>query len=465
MCAACDGAPCPPRLQVPLPRETEAVGPRLWERDVQGNECHGLSASGAAAHLASGKLRSEDLVRACLDRIETRESEVAAWQYIDPDAAIRQARARDEWYDGRGAAGVLHGVPVAFKDVIDTADMTTTYGSPIYEHHRPVLDAACVALARQAGAVVMGKTVSTEFAARVPGPTFNPHDPDRTPGGSSSGSAAAVADRMVPLAIGTQTAGSTIRPASYCGIYAYKPSFGLLSFAGVRHLAETFDTLGLFARSLDDLELFRTALLRLPEHLPTEMPPQPPRIAFCRTPVWHHADAATQAHVERAAEELRAVGARIEEVSLPPEFADPETLLWSIVHFEMARNLTDEYERHRDGLSDWIKERIEAAYEVPLAQYLARLSEVEHLQALGRELLTGFDAVLTPAAPGEAPLGLADTGPPTFQVIWHMLQMPALTLPAFTGPHGMPVGLQLVGQVREDDRLFSVARWVEQVLL
>lgn len=439
------------------------LAPRVWEKDLAKEQWHELTASEAAAAQASGELRSEDVVRACLDRIEAREPDVAAWQHIDPEAVICEARARDR---ERGQPlGVLHGVPVAFKDVIDTADMVTTYGSAIYQDHRPALDAACVALARRAGAVVMGKTVTTEFAARSPGKTTNPHDRGRTPGGSSSGSAAAVADRMVPLAIGTQTVGSTIRPASYCGIYAYKPSFGLLSFAGVRHLSETFDTLGLFARSLDDLELFRTALMSLPRHVPTEMPSRPPRIAFCRTPMWDRADEATQVHIEYAAKKLSAAGARIEEVSLAQEFADAEDLIWSIVNFEMARNLTDEYEQHRDGLSEWARTRIEAAYDVPLAEYLGRLCEVERLRWLGREVVADFDAVMAPAVPGEAPTGLDDTGPPTFQLIWHLQNMPALTLPVFTGPQGLPIGLQLVGQVRADDRLLSAARWIERALL
>lgn len=417
------------------------------------------------AALSAGELRSEELVQACLDRIAVREEEVGAWQYIDPDAAIRQARVHDEERDRGQAAGVLHGLPVAFKDVIDTRDIVTTYGSAIYRDHRPVLDAACVALARRAGALVMGKTVTTEFAARPPGKTANPHDRSRTPGGSSSGSVAAVADHMVPLAIGTQTVGSTIRPAAYCGIHGYKPSFGLLSFSGVRHLAESFDTLGLFARSLDDLELFRTALLSLPEHAASDMPSQPPRIAFCRTPLWGKADETTRALVEGAVHKLSEAGAQIEEVTLPDEFANAEELIWSIVHFEMARNLADEYERSRDGLSEWAQAKIEAAFGMPLTQYLKLLSDVERWRGLGRELLGGFDAVLTPAAPGEAPKGLDDTGPPTFQVIWHLLQMPALTLPAFTGPHGLPIGLQLIGQVRADDRLFSVGRWVERELM
>lgn len=429
------------------------------------NQLHELTASQAAAGLASGDLRSEEVVRACLHRIDAREPKVEAWQYIDPEAVLREASARDLERDERQAPGVLHGVPVAFKDVVDTADMVTTYGSAIHREHRPVLDAACVALARRAGAVVMGKTVTTEFAARPPGKTRNPHDPSRTPGGSSSGSAAAVADRMVPLAIGTQTVGSTIRPASYCGIHAYKPSFGLLSFSGVRHLSETFDTLGLFARSIDDLELFRTALLSLPAHIPTEMPSRAPRIAFCRTPMWNRADEATRTHIEHAAKTLSAAGARVEEVSLAPEFATAEELIWSIVNFEMARNLADEYERHRDGLSEWARTRIEAAYEVPLAQYFARLSELERLRRLGREVVAGYDVVMTPAVPGEAPPGLDDTGPPTFQLLWHLQEMPAVTLPVFTGPHGLPVGLQLVGQVRADDQLLSTARWVERALL
>lgn len=428
-------------------------------------ELHKLTATDARIALAEGKLRSVDLVRACLDRIEAREAEIAAWQHLDPQAAIDQARTCDEERKRDGKSlGVLHGLPVAFKDVVDTSDMPTTYGSAIYQNHRPTKNAACVALSRRAGAIIMGKTVTTEFAARHTGKTANPHDLTRTPGGSSSGSAAAVADGMVPLATGTQTVGSTIRPASYCGVYGYKPTHGLLSFAGVKHLSETFDTLGLFARSLDDLELFRAALLGNSDYTPTKMLAQPPRIAFCRTPTWKKADDATRKHISAAADALVKSGAEVEEVAIDDDFANAEDIIWSIAFFQMGRNFTEEYDFQREGLSAWARARIEEGQRMPVSRYLELLSEVERLRRLGYGAVAGFDAVLTPAAPGPAPKGLGDSGPPTFQSPWQLLQMPALTLPAFAGTEGLPIGLQLVGQLREDDHLLSTARWIEREL-
>jgi amidase len=424
-----------------------------------------LTSTEAAKRIAAGHLRSEELVRACLEHIEAREPEVAAWQSIDPEAAITQARLCDRERERNGKSlGLLHGVPVAFKDVVDTADLPTTYGSAIYRDHRPTHDAACVTLSRRAGAVIMGKTVTTEFAARHPGKTSNPHDRTRTPGGSSSGSAAAVADHMVPLATGTQTVGSMIRPAAYCGIYGYKPSFGLLSFVGIKHLSETFDTLGLVARSLDDLALFRAALLGLTKHTPPSAPSDPPRIALCRTPMWDKANAETHSLIEDAAHALDKAGARVEEVTLADDFTAAEEIIWSIVHFEMGRNFAEEYLRHRDGLSGWTRATIEAAQDTPLAHYLEWLGEVERLRGLMREPLASFDAVMTPAAPGPAPKGLTNTGPPTFQAPWHLLQMPAVSLPAFVSSEGMPIGLQLVGQRHADHHLLDVARWVERKL-
>jgi amidase len=424
-------------------------------------ELHRLTASEVVRRIKAGTLTSEAYVRACLERIDAREPDVAAWQYLDPEYALAQARRRDR----ERARGLLHGVPVAFKDIVDTADMPTGYGSRVHQNHRPAVDAACVALARDAGAVVMGKTVTTEFAVRYPGKTANPRDRGHTPGGSSSGSAAAVADGMVPLATGSQTIGSTIRPGAYCGVHAFKPTFGLISLVGLKHLSETSDTIGLYARSLDDLVLFRDALLGLEKPSARQTLARPPRIAFCRTPYWKRADRATQTLLAGAARKLARAGAKVADVVLPKEFAAAEDVLWDVVFFEMARILAPEYREHAENMAIWTRTTVATSRKIPVERYLARLAEIERLQALAGEHFQDFDAILTPAAPGEAPKGLAATGAATFQVIWQALKRPALNLPAFTGPKGLPIGVQLVGHVRQDDRLLAAARWVEKALM
>lgn len=419
-------------------------------------ELHQLSATDAAAHIASGEITSELLVRACLERIEAREPDVAAWAYLDPDQGIRQARERDR----ETPVGPLHGVPVAFKDIIDTADMPTACGSPIHWDRRPALDAACVTMARKAGAVVLGKTVTTEFAGRYAGRTANPHDRTRTPGGSSSGSAVVVADGMVPLAVGSQTLGSTIRPASYCGIYAYKPTFGLFSFVGVKHFAETFDTLGLMARSLEDLELFRTALLGYGVERIDPKSEAPPRLAFCRTPYWDAAEAATRDRLERTAQRLADAGATVEELALPEAFGAIEEQIWRIVSFEAARNLAPERAVAEANISATMRELLDTGAAVPLQDYVETMRALEQRRQEIAGLLRGYDAVLAPSAPGEAPRGLAGTGMPTFNLVWHALDMPALNLPGLSGEEGLPIGAQLVGRPHDDEVLLRHARWV-----
>ena len=274
-----------------------------------------LTATEIAAAVEAGKATREDVVRACLDRITERDSQVLAWQFLDPELPLAQARALDR----SGKRGALAGVPFGIKDIIDTCDMPTEYGSPIYQGHRPKRDATCVALGRKAGGVLLGKTVTTEFANTFPGKTRNPFDPARTPGGSSSGSAAAVADFQVPLAIGTQTTGSTIRPASFCGVFGYRPTPGDLRLSGVLESSASFDTLGLIARSIEDLALYRDVLL----DRPPEPPPATsaaPRIGLCRTHIWPRLEPYTQRLLEDAAGRLSAAGAQVTEVTLPSEF-------------------------------------------------------------------------------------------------------------------------------------------------
>jgi len=419
-----------------------------------------LSANDALRRMKAGKLKCEEYVRACIERVWAREAEIGAWQYFDPEYVIEQARERDR----KGPLGLLHGVPIGVKDIVDTADMPTGYGSLVHQNHRPVQDAACVALCRSAGSIIFGKTVSTEFAARSPGKTRNPLDPARTPGGSSSGSAAAVADGMVTLAIGSQTVGSTIRPASYCGVYAYKPSFGLLSFSGVKHLSETFDTLGLFARSLEDLGLFRSAAMGLSNPVPRQTFSRAPHIAFCRTPYWDRVEPTTRSSLEAAAKVLAKAGANVVELDLPKGFERAEKIIWEVVHFEMVRILTPEVREHPENLSRWVTETIEKARRMPVEDYLERLGEIDDLRRAGREMLDRFDVVIAPSAAGEAPEGVSDTGPPTFQAPWQMMGMPAINLPKLRGPKGLPVGIQLIGRYRDDDTLFASARWIERSL-
>ncbi|MBM3489722.1 MAG: amidase [Alphaproteobacteria bacterium] len=419
-----------------------------------------LTAIQAATRIRNGELTSEALVRACLARIEEREAAVAAWEYLNPAQAVAQARACDRMSE----RGALHGVPVGFKDICDTADMPTTYGSRAHLGHRPTIDATCVALTRTAGGVVLGKTVSTEFAGRHAGKTANPHDPLRTPGGSSSGSAAAVADYMVPLATATQTGGSVIRPAAYCGAFGYKATFGHLSFEGIRHGAETFDTLGCMARSVEDLALFRAVLMGVrPE--PLQAPGAAPRIAFCRTFRWEEADDATRRCLEAAAQRLRRAGAAVSDLALPKPFADIYDLAWTIMHFEYARNVSPEWREQPDNVSSAMRKMIDASAEIPLARYLAALERIDRLRAEIQEIASGYDAFLTPSAIGEAHVGLNDTGPVTFNVIWNAMGMPCITIPAFKGPNGMPIGAQFVAARHRDGALFDVAGWAAARLM
>ena len=419
-----------------------------------------LTATEAAARIANGDLSSEALVRACLARIEAREPAVAAWSHVDPCLALEQARACDR----TAPTGPLHGVPVGIKDIIDTRDQPTTHGSRACSGAIPAEDAACVAALREAGAVILGKTVTTEFANRDPGPTSHPLNRLHTPGGSSSGSAAAVADRMVPLALASQTAGSTIRPAAYCGIHGLKPTFGLLSLAGVGALCERFDTLGLYARDIADLALLRDALLGVDAAGIPPLADGPPRIRLCRTPLWDEAQPESQAVVERAAETFAAAGATVEELTLPHEFDGLREVMWEIIRFEMARALLPVWRRSSASLRSTTQRMFRAGHEISLARHV---DNVRHVDACGRLMdgvLGGGEIVLTPSAVGEAPLGVENTGPPTFNFLWHVIGMPAVHLPNGHGPTGLPIGVQLVAHRHADDPLLAAAAWADAVL-
>ncbi len=419
-----------------------------------------LTASRAADAIAAGRLTSEALVRACLDRIAERDAAVGAWAWLDPDLALAAAQAAD----ASAPRGPLHGVPVGLKDIIETYDMPTQCNSPIHAGRRTYADSAVAALIRAAGGVILGKTVTTEFANRHPGDTRNPHDAAHTPGGSSSGSAAAVADLQVPLALGTQTSGSMIRPAAFCGVWGYKPSFGEVSRVGVFQQSGSLDTIGHCARSLEDVQRLRAVLARIP-YEPIAAG-GPPRIAFCRTPQWGQASAEGQTALEDVARRLAAGGATVSDLDLPPAlFGD-----WSIMHrrianFEAARNFG--YEKHgfRSMISKALGEgRIRDGEGIPLADYIEAQRLAEAMRAWADETLARYDVVLTPAAAGEAPEGLAATGSAEFNSLWTLLYTPCLTLPHGAGPRGLPLGVQLVAERYEDERLFAAAGWVEATL-
>jgi len=402
----------------------------------------------AVALLSRRELSAQELVRRCLARIEECEPVVQAWEALDAEGALREARR----IDALPERPPLCGVPVGIKDLIDTADLPTAYGSPIYRGHRPARDAACVRALREAGAIVLGKTVTTEFAVYTPGKTRNPRDPSRTPGGSSSGSAAAVADGMVPLALGTQTAGSVIRPASFCGVIGWKPAFGAVSLEGVHPLAPSLDTLGFFVRGLDDVPLVLAALTRA-QPRPA---PAPRRFGLCRTELWDRADAFTREATEGAARRLAQGGAGIVEVDLPPGLADAQI---AIMGAEAASALRDE---PQDRLSPRLREFLEAGRAVTPERLRAARDMSVHGRRKLAEAFASVDAILTAAAPGEAPVGLGATGDPALSRIWTLLGTPCVSLPLLRGPLGLPLGLQLVAS-REETLLAAASYAVEKL--
>jgi Asp-tRNA(Asn)/Glu-tRNA(Gln) amidotransferase A subunit family amidase len=420
-----------------------------------------LSASEALVRIQEGKLTSEALVRSCLERIDSRESQVKAWVYLDRDFALRQARECD-----RGTnRGPIHGIPFAAKDIMDTADLPTEYGSPIYKGNRPASDAACVALSRAAGGVLLGKTVTTEFASRVPlGKTTNPHNPQHTPGGSSSGSAAAVADFMVPLAFGTQTVGSVIRPAAFCGCIGYKPSYGEVSTQGVKQNTASFDTVGLFVRAVEDLPVFRAALTGFAPKALTITPINELKIGFCRTMFWDRAEDYTKSLVEQAASALGKAGAKVSDFDLGGPFKDFEAMGRRINDYEFSRALAWERHHHWELLSEFQRDKLATWLNVSHEQYREAQAVLRQCRQYLAQAMKDLDLLLTPSALGEAPVGLASTGDTSFNILSTWTYTPCITLPLFTGPTGLPVGIQLIGRRNEDHRLCEGTQAVYRVL-
>jgi Asp-tRNA(Asn)/Glu-tRNA(Gln) amidotransferase A subunit family amidase len=383
---------------------------------------------------------------------------VGAWAFLDPDQALAEARARDQ----AKPAGPLHGVPIGVKDVMDTADMPTSYGSRAYRGHQPRADAACVALARAAGAVILGKTVTTEFAAMSPGKTRNPVNPAHTPGGSSSGSAAAVADHMVPLAFGTQTAGSIIRPAAFCGVVGYKPSFGTVAIAGTKIFAPSLDTIGGFARHVSDISWFIGALTDRPNLVPSE-PASRPRIGLYRTEPWREAEPATIAALEAAAAAFARAGAVIAERGTFAPFATLVRAQQTIMGYEGVRSFAWERFHRADAIMPRTATLLADGATVSAAAYDEALAMAATARAAVPDFFGDFEVMLVPSAPGEAP-PIATTGDPVFNRPWTLLHLPCITLPAGFGPTGLPVGVQLVARSGDDVRLLAVARFAETAL-
>jgi len=435
-----------------------------------------LTASEAAHQMQTGLLTSEELVQACLERIRQVEPTVQAWTFLDEAHALTQAKAADERRRSGVPAGVLNGLPVGIKDIIDTADMPTENGCALHKGRTPREDAAVVAKLRGAGAVILGKTVTTECAYYSPGKTRNPWNPEHTPGGSSSGSAAAVAASMVPLALGSQTNGSVIRPAAFCGVYGFKPTHGLVPRTGVLELSRTLDHVGCFSRTLEDLALLAEVLAGYHEGDPdtrprarvpflqvaNEAPPIEPMLAFIKTPHWDRVDADAK---EAFGELVGALGERVEEVELFPSAEGAWDWHKTIMEVDMAASFEREWQQGRDRLSQQLRSLIERGREVRAVDYKRAMRAIAPVIASFDELfMERYDAILTPAAPGVAPKGLGSTGDPRFCTLWTLLGLPALSLPLMRGAGGLPLGVQLVGRRGFDARLMRTARWLAEKL-
>jgi amidase len=419
-----------------------------------------LDATEILRRAARGEITAEAVTRACLARCAEREPAIHAWTCLDPDRAIEEARRRDR----AAKRGPLYGLAVAVKDTFDTADMPTAYGSPIYAGFRPAADAACVATLRAAGAVVLGKTVTTEFAAPTPGPTRNPHRLAHTPGGSSSGSAAAVADRMATVSLGSQTKGSLVRPAAYCGLVGFKPSYGTITRVGLKSQAESIDAIGIMARSIDDAALFAAVLADRPAAPWSESLARPPRIGVYRGPDWSKAEAPAIAVLDDTIGRLRRGGAEVFEVEPPALLRQAYDAQLTIVFFEMSRGMTYEWFNHRAKLSPALAALVEQGFGYSAADYDAAEKTVLAARQSMVRAFAEADAWLTLSAPGEAPEGLEITGDTVFNRLWSVLHLPAITVPVARGPNGLPLGVQLVGPFRGDGRLLSVARWLHKTV-
>ncbi|MFC4277524.1 amidase [Achromobacter aloeverae] len=418
-----------------------------------------LSALEAARLLQRRELTAAQLLRACFARIEQREHAVHAWAALNKDAALAQAEALD-----RGSIrGPLHGLPFGVKDLMDTSDLPTTYGSSIYKGHQPDADAAVVALCREAGALVAGKTVTTEFATYKTPPTRNPVDPAYTPGGSSSGSAAAVADFMVPFALGTQTAASIVRPAAYCGVVGFKPTFGTVPRTGVKPLADSLDTVGCFARTVPDAGLVASVLMSDPGLRKLDYAGKP-RIGMYRTLQWRHTLPETREAYAHAADVLARAGAAVRDVELPPDYCSLVQLQSDVMAYEACQALARERAEFAGQMSTRLLDLLDAGAGITAQAHQANLALMAERYARAEGWFEEFDVLLTPSAPGEAPLADLGTGDPLFGRVWTLFGVPCLHLPFAQGPHGLPIGLQAIGRRGDDHKTLAIGAWIHERL-
>lgn len=434
-----------------------------------------MTATEAARLVREGRLTSVDLVKACLARIEATEPKLQAWAHLDPERALEEAAETDRLRRAGRALGALHGVPVGLKDIIDTRDRPTEFGTPLFAGRRPEADAALVQRLREAGAVILGKTVTTELAFVHAAQTRNPHDPDRSPGGSSSGSAAAVAAFNVPLAVGTQTNGSVIRPASFCGLYGFKPTRGTISRRGVLQTSVSLDQVGCFGRSLEDVALLADALAGYDQSDPASYARPRPHVAEgarAEVPVapdlaWFDLPfndrLATDAS-EGLEAVIEALGPRLSRLT-PAATLGELVAVQAVIHeYEFTRHLAEVLEAGWDRLSPTLQPVVTRGRAITQAQYDDALT----VKASAEDFFAGFfrdyDAILAPAATGEAPAFGNGTGDPIFCTLWTLAGLPSVTLPLLVGENGLPIGVQLIGAVEADDRLLRTARWVTNEL-
>jgi len=437
------------------------------------------SASDARALIEKGLLTSCELVEACLKQIDELEPTIGAWAHLDREVALQQARAADEFRKSGLPTGALHGLPIGIKDIIDTADYPTERGTVLHQGRQPDRDATLVSLLKEAGAIILGKTVSTEMAVYAPGKTRNPHNPEHTPGGSSSGSAAAVAAAMVSLSVGTQTNGSVIRPAAYCGVYGYKPSFGRISRHGVLEQSPPLDTIGVFARDLADLALIADVLMRYDAQDSAMIPIAPPCIAgimaqevpvnphfaFIRSPVWEQVEPVTKDAFRELIEATNEAQPKtIDIVDMPASFAALHEDHRKVMEGDLARSFAAEYQRGKTQLSDVLRDMIERGQQVSDTDYQQALAHMSDYNDFLGEVFEDYDAILTPATPGPAPAGIDATGSPVMNTIWTFCGTPAINLPILQSPDGLPMGVQVVGERNDDARLFRSTRWLLDVL-
>ncbi|MEX2533924.1 MAG: amidase [Nitriliruptoraceae bacterium] len=421
-----------------------------------------------AAKIADGSLTASALLESCLERIDAREADVGAFAHLDREQARATAKQRDQ----EAPRTPLHGVPVGVKDIYDTASMPTSYGTVIYAGHQPNRDAFVVSALAKAGAVLVGKTVATEFGILTPGKTRNPHDLERTPGGSSSGSAAAVADAMLPISVGSQTTGSTIRPAAFCGVYGMKPSAGLIDRTGMLLHSQTLDAVGFFGREADDLTVLFDVLARPhPTHTGRREESDlwrdtstNPRFAFVRTSIFEDLEPGIGDALLRGVDRLSDAGAEVIERELPVSLEEIIAVQTVIADYEAAECLGGEYDNHQSQLSDFLVTMIERGRSVSREAFEEALAICRHTFWTFAALYDGIDAVLTPAAPGEAPLGIRATGSPAYGRLWTFAGVPAISVPGLTGPSGMPVGMQLTARNGDDYRAIAASRWVGEHL-